>query len=213
VRYLLQSPGVLRAALWFKRRLALAVWVLRGKKTAPPHLAKQQILREYRRRFDVHILVESGTYLGETVNAMLKEFPRIISIELDQTLFELAVKRFRSRTHQVTILQGDSAAVLPRVVEELADPALFWLDGHYSGGITAQGKKVSPVVEELQTILASNLPHVILIDDARLFGTDPGYPSLEEVESLVRGSRPERSIEVAQDVIRVVVATPVPSAA
>jgi hypothetical protein len=206
MRYLLRRPQLLRVALWIKRRLAFAFWRLHGQKTEPPLLTKQRLLRNYRRRFGIRILVESGTYMGETVSAMLSEFSRIISIELDQTLFELAAKRFRSRRPQVTILQGDSAAVLPRVVSELAEPALFWLDGHYSGGITAHGEKESPVIEELQAILASEFPHVILIDDARLFGADPGYPTLEDVDSLVRKLRPDLRIDVAQDVIRVSVA-------
>jgi hypothetical protein len=44
---------------------------------------------------------------------------------------------------------------------------------------------------------------VIIIDDARLFGTDPGYPTLEEVNSLVKEWQPDLDVEVELDSIRV----------
>ena len=52
----------------------------------------------------------------------------------------------------VTIFQGDSATVLPKLLATIQEPCLFWLDGHYSGGITALGKSITPILDELQTI-------------------------------------------------------------
>lgn len=45
--------------------------------------------------------------------------------------------------------------------------------------------------------------HVILIDDARLFGT-PGYPTLEAVRGEVERQRPDLDWSVELDVIRLV---------
>jgi hypothetical protein len=45
--------------------------------------------------------------------------------------------------------------------------------------------------------------NVIIIDDARLFGANPGYPTLEEVDSLVKEWQPYLDVEVKLDSKRV----------
>jgi hypothetical protein len=42
--------------------------------------------------------------------------------------------------------------VLPLIIKDLNEPAIFWLDGHYSSGITAKGDKICPIFEELDSI-------------------------------------------------------------
>ena len=89
-------------------------------------------------------------------------------------------------------------------MERLQQPALFWLDGHYSAGDTARGEKDTPLYEELEQILrAPDLGHVIVIDDARCFGSDPAYPTLPALTAYVRSRRPEVEIAVADDSIRI----------
>ena len=57
---------------------------------------------------------------------------------------------------------------------------------------------------ELTHILASRKhSHVIVIDDARCFGTEPGYPSIPELEKFIRSLRPDVAIAVEHDSIRV----------
>ena len=83
-------------------------------------------------------------------------------------------------------------------------PALFWLDGHYSAGITARGDRDTPVLDELRHILsAQEARHVIVIDDAREFGVDPGYPTAEELTAFIRSMRPSARINIEDDSIRI----------
>jgi hypothetical protein len=49
-------------------------------------------------------------------------------------------------------VQGDSGKELPKIVTQLDTPAIFWLDGHYSAGITAKGDTECPIFEELEAI-------------------------------------------------------------
>lgn len=57
---------------------------------------------------------------------------------------------------------------MPQIVAELGHPALFWLDGHYSGGGTAKGKQETPISLELRAVLdAPASVRVFLIDDVR----------------------------------------------
>ena len=64
--------------------------------------------------------------------------------------------------------------MLSRLSEERA---LFWLDAHYSGGDTAKGQSNTPVMSELEAILAySRRNDIILVDDLRYFWTArPGF--------------------------------------
>lgn len=179
----------------------LAEWEKNGRHSPPPHIVKQKVIDEYRKKFQLEILVETGTYFGEMVEAQRNNFKKIYSIELSEKLFARAKKRFKSFPH-ITILQGDSGDVLNKLIGEIDRPALFWLDGHYSGGITAHGNKECPVPEELNAILNSKIDHVILIDDARLFNGAHDYPTLEEIRTLnVKGGK-EYKLEIDTDIIR-----------
>jgi hypothetical protein len=148
-------------------------------------VVKQQVITTYRQRYQLRTLVETGTFRGAMVEAQRTAFERIYSIELSDALHAAAVRRFRGDAH-ITILHGDSGRVLQDLVPQLRAPALFWLDGHYSGGETALGERGSPIIQELQTILQSpTLGHVIIVDDARLFTGQGGYPTINEVSDLV----------------------------
>jgi hypothetical protein len=184
-------------------RRAIDEWRKAGSPIPPPHAVKQAVLRDYARRYRLAVLVETGTYYGEMVQAMTYAFRRIHSIELSGDLFERARNRFRGQVH-VELIHGDSAHVLPSVLNRLTGPALFWLDGHYSGGETARGAVDTPILSELGHILtAKEAGHVIVIDDARCFGMDPAYPTLEALQEFVVARRPHCRYEVTGDSIRI----------
>lgn len=129
-------------------------WQLSGRQGQPPHLAKEHAVLQYASRYGCSILVETGTYLGDMVAAAKRHFTRIYSIELDPELYNQAVRRFARWPH-ILILPGDSAQVLSDLVNRLTGPTLFWLDGHFSQGITARGPIDTPIVQELEAILGS----------------------------------------------------------
>jgi len=189
--------GSLRAAI------GVWSWYLRGRPAPPPHRVKQRIVIGHARRFQLTTLVESGTYLGDMVAAVRKHFERIYSIELGPELAERARDRFAGDPG-VTILCGDSGTVLPGLLGTIERPCIFWLDGHYSGGNTALGEVATPILRELDGILdLAPGSHVILIDDARLFTGEDGYPRLEDVSELLRHRRPSAAFAVEDDVIRI----------
>jgi hypothetical protein len=96
---------------------------------------------------------------------------------------------------------GSAARELPQVLKRISQPALFWLDGHFSGGITAKGDKDPPLLEELQAIREHRIKrHVLLIDDIRLFGSG-GYPTMEEVVAAVHEISDDHKITLAADVL------------
>lgn len=175
----------------------------RGRVNHIPHYVKRDILRRYARMHRLGSFVETGTYFGDMVDALKGEFEQIQSIELNDFLFERAKRRFMSYSH-VRILHGDSASMLPLALASVKQSTLFWLDAHYSGGITACGDQHSPILLELDHIFHHPIRgHVIVIDDARLFGTDSAYPTLEQLQQFIDAQSTPRKLEVMDDAIRI----------
>jgi hypothetical protein len=137
------------------------------------------------------------------VAAQKKNFNQIYSIELSKELY-LAAKNKFSSDRNVTIINGDSGDVLPELLRQVNKPAIFWLDGHYSAGITAKGNKDCPIFEELSAIFNSRpLKHILLIDDARLFTGENDYPKMNELLGFIKGHRPTVEPLIIDDIIHV----------
>lgn len=178
-------------------------WKAEGRKGAPPHAIKQQVLKDYAARHNLKILVESGTYHGDMIAALKDGFDKLYSIELSAALYNKAKWRFRNDLN-VHLINGDSGEELEKLVPQLEGPALFWLDGHYSAGPTAHGTLSTPIYNELKHILsASEKRHVMVIDDARHFGTEKDYPSIEDIIAFVKGIRPDLAVYVDSDSIQI----------
>lgn len=181
-------------------RVAFAFWKLRGPFRPIPHAVKEQAVVDVAMRYRIKILVETGTYLGDMVWALRHKFTEIHSVELDPVLYRRASQRFRRFSH-IHIHEGDSGAVLGQILPKLRGPAVFWLDGHHSGGITAHGEMATPVMREVSDILDDRrFSHVILIDDADQFGTGD-YPSISQLQAQTREQAPRASVRVADNIV------------
>lgn len=180
-----------------------AQWRANGGELPMPHYGKQRVVAEYAERFGLKVLVETGTYTGHMVLAMLDRFAQVYSIELDPVL-HAKTKRMFVRHGHVHLLQGASEEALPKVLEQVAQPCLFWLDAHYSGGQTARGARDTPILQEIGCILRHGCAdeHVLLIDDARSFTGQNDYPTLDELRNAILTAKPGWHFEVQDDIIR-----------
>jgi hypothetical protein len=168
---------------------------------APPHAVKVEAVLACARRHGIRRLVETGTFEGEMVRKVRRAFATLVTIELSQELAREARRKLRPYPG-ITVLDGDSAEILPRVLRELREPALFWLDGHFSGGATARGTLDTPLLEELRVIAAHGVEgHVVLIDDARLLGTGD-YPTRERVEGILGERMRGYRLTIEDDIAR-----------
>jgi hypothetical protein len=176
-------------------------WERVGRPAPPPDTIKHAVIRAYAHRFGLGTLIETGTFVGDTPYALRDDFQRIVTIELDGRLAAAARRRFQHLAH-ITVIQGDSSIVLRDLASTIPDPVLFWLDGHWSGGVTALGNEISPILREAATILERNQERdVVLIDDARLFGTE-GYPTVEHTQRFISSRRGTWQIYIEDDIIR-----------
>jgi hypothetical protein len=184
-----------------ERRIVLQ-WRLTGRPIPPPPTVKASIVKDYQRRFGLRVFVETGTFAGGMIEAVKDRFEHITSIELDPGWHARAVQRFHTSPH-ITLLQGDSGERLQQVLDGLTEPALFWLDAHYSGPITARGVVDSPIARELAAIRAHPVAgHVVLIDDMRDFKGRDGYPTVDELVRWIRQVDPPAVVEVRDDILR-----------
>jgi len=62
------------------------LWKLKGRPVPVPHAVKQTIIKHYEAKYKLPIFIETGTYMGEMIDAVLDLFPKIISIEFDPDL-------------------------------------------------------------------------------------------------------------------------------
>ena len=174
------------ARRWLRERKETLLWKIQGSPVvAPPHIKRAVLLRHLKAN-GLRVFVETGTLYGDTVAYLRPWCAEVHSIELSRDLFERAKARF-SNDKAIHIWHGDSSEVLPEILHSLTEPALFWLDGHYSGEGTARGKEDTPILRELIHITKHPLKtsHYIVIDDARLFDGTNGYPQYEELCGVV----------------------------
>jgi hypothetical protein len=168
-----------------------------------PHNEKMEIIKKCFIQAECCDFIETGTFKGDTTDVLKNIAEKVYTIELSSEYHLRAVSRFKD-CNNVECLLGDSTSMLPIVLQRLKGKPLFWLDGHYSGGDTAQGEKDSPINEELQSIFDAGIKEaVILIDDARCFGYSKDYPSLDELRNKILSLWPLASFENKDDIIRV----------
>ena len=104
----------------------------------------------------------------------------------------------------IRVHHGDSEVALPRILDELNEPCLFWLDAHYSGGFTGKGRLETPIINELNAIFEHHIKtHVVLIDDARCFNGEHDYPTLKQLQGFVLDRWPNVEFAVDADIIRI----------
>jgi len=163
------------------------------------------------------VFVETGTFLGDTVEMMLSSehaFDLLYSVELDLDLAVAAQHRFAAED-RVAIVQGSSPDVLKQILRPEWETT-FYLDAHRTGMGNAMRRKLRrrftahdarygecPVLRELDAILDVDW-HVgpqIVIDDAHMFdhsddfwATNLGqkyrkaqWPTTEQIVEKLRG--------------------------
>lgn len=158
---------------------------------APPIVKSCTLLRNLSPGLPV---IETGTYLGFTTRLLSDNGFDIFSVELSSELFLRAKSQFEGCS-LVRLYEGDSSALLLKILNDCLGETKcsginIFLDGHYSGGITARGSCDTPVIAEIEQIILfkkqnPSLSLSVLIDDCRCFVENPEYPSLSTLVALL----------------------------
>ena len=87
--------------------------------------------------------------------------------ELDES-FNKEQEYFNNR---VKLINGDSGVEVGKILEGVDEPCCFWLDAHSGKESYARGGTDVPLIQELDHIKNHHIKnHIIVIDDAHLFG-------------------------------------------
>ena len=174
---------------FYQTQRGIADWKKRGFLENSPQLVKENVFLKYGIKNAAWI--ETGTYLGTTTKYLSNLFPHVYSIEPEPMLYASACKRFEGKN--VTLFNEVSENVFPSLLPKLTGNINFWLDGHYSAGITFKGVKDCPVKDELSAIENnfSNFDKLsILIDDVRCFlPSNVDYSDYPSIDYLVDWAR------------------------
>jgi hypothetical protein len=143
----------------------------------PHSYLKYLTIDRARRDTNGRTFVETGTFLGGTAYRCSKVFERVYTIELDTELARRARQNLAG-CQNVEVIQGDAMVELEKVfAARPVERAVVFLDGHFSGEMTAKGDIEEPAILELQVLEKHrNQISAIVIDDFRNFGEEPGHP-------------------------------------
>lgn len=188
----LSQPGI------FSNILETRSWIRRRYGPPSPNFIKRAVL--IRNSIPECTWIETGTYRGDTTKKLAKIARCVLSIEPDPVLYAKARFKLR-RLSNVKLFQGLSEEILPEILPGIAGRVCFWLDGHFSGGVTFKGPQDTPVRDELSTI-AKFIPKfdqvAVLVDDVRMFGDadfDSTYPSINSLVTWATSNRLEWKVE------------------
>lgn len=166
-----------------------------------PDATKRTFVKNAQSVLNYPTFVETGTFRGDMSLHASRLFSSVHTIELSEALADYASQRFAAMDN-ITLYRGDSGMILASVLKTIDTSCIFWLDAHYCGGITARAERDTPILAELEAIAQHHVrPHAVLIDDARVFGTDQAYPTLEAVIECLRRIDRNYHIGVGSDTI------------
>lgn len=160
----------------------------------------EQLALDYKVWYKLQTFVETGTFQGRTTKWAGLNFFRVHTVDVHIDYLKQA--QAACQLLPVAFYHGRSEVMLQTIISRLDRPTLFWLDAHWSADLAYQQLDiVCPVLEEIEVInqRCNKQRHVVMIDDARLFGVERGWPSQKAViDALAKGGR---EVSINQDVI------------
>jgi len=158
----------------------------------PSHLSSQ-LIEELVDVFEVESMIETGTFQGVSTKYFAKYFDEVHSVELGQDLFDKAKTTLKPYPN-IFLYQGNTVDRLSEMMDHCSGRIGFFLDAHYSGGITARGPSDQPIADELRVIFSKGHNDcVITMDDIRDF-------NLVNLNNTIKDLNPNFSFFVLGDI-------------
>ncbi len=123
--------------------------------------------------------VETGTLRAETARFALKVYEVVETIELSGELYRAASARYGG--DGIRFHHGDSAALLPKILEGYQEPVCIYLDAHWFPSNRVVGKDAFPLWRELAAVASRPYPDIVVVDDVHAFGRANPTPDWRDV--------------------------------
>ena len=184
-------------------RRSLNNWYKRNFSSPSPEFVKHQIIKK--NNLQKSLWIETGTYYGDTTKILSDIAEKVISIESDKRLYDLAIKKFEN-SEKINVINGESQNLLQDILknESYKNLCLF-LDAHtcldhITNKLVSKNETLeTPIMIELKIIESyiKKFNNVnILIDDIRLFdGKTQNYPNINEIVDWARKNNSSWFIE------------------
>jgi len=138
---------------------------------------RSTIREEVLKKYPNLLFVETGTYDGSgVIEALRSGFRFALTVEISPRLFWFTFHRLRAEGYYTHVQQflGDSAELMPKILEGINEQTTFWLDAHQPQDNVPHTPAWMncPLSCELTAIAFHPIKtHTILIDDRDHFGT------------------------------------------
>ena len=185
-------------------RRSLNNWYKRNFSSPSPEFVKHEIIKK--NNLDNTLWIETGTYYGDTTNLLSNLSSKVISIEADKRLYDLAVKKFQN-SKNIQIINNKSQNTLNEILKNNQNHKnlCLYLDAHLcmdhltKEATFKEENLETPIMVELNIIekYLTKFDRVnILVDDIRLFdGKTQNYPNLNEIVDWARKNKSNWFIE------------------
>ena len=191
--------------LWLlKNHRQIKNWKKRNFSPPSPEFVKHQIIQN--NNIEESAWIETGTYYGDTTKILSKISSKVISIEADQDLYELAKKTF-SNLENIELMFGRSEYKLPEAFKKIKTykNICIYLDAHLCNDhiknkkTFGAEKDATPIKKELKFIEEQKDKFNkinILIDDIRLFNNKfQNYPKKDYLVNWCKDNKFDWEIE------------------
>jgi hypothetical protein len=158
-------------------------------------------------RLGLERAIETGTFEGDGALTLAHVFPEVVSIEVSPSCYARAEERL-GNVRNIDLLLGDSRSLMPGLIRP-DTPTLYFLDGHWSDGLTSGGADDQcPLIVEISALAGGHDKDCIIIDDARYFVAAPpppykagDWPSFVDVIDALRAAHPSHHVTILGDQI------------
>ena len=183
-------------------RRSLNNWYKRNFSSPSPEFVKHQIIKK--NNLQKSLWIETGTYYGDTTKILSDIAEKVISIESDKRLYDLAIKNLKTRK-KLMLLMVKAKIYQDILKNESYKNLCLFLDAHtcldhITNKLVSKNETLeTPIMIELNIIESyikkfNNIN--ILIDDIRLFdGKTQNYPNINEIVDWARKNNSSWFIE------------------
>ena len=145
------------------------------------------------------IVLETGTHRGAGARRWAEFFDEVHTVELSKELYEHASLKYKDYKN-ITFYHDKSPDFLRKLLPQLNEQCIVFLDAHGSGGDTTFDENVgrfgSPLLDEISAIRdCANIDPIIVIDDCDDLGT-MNYPTKLEIEDAILAINPNYNVEL-----------------
>jgi hypothetical protein len=148
--------------------------------------------------------VETGTWKGDTTEAMSKIFSEVYTVDLSMKCYKDALSRFSSKKN-VFCLFGDSGEIVKHLALQISCPVFWLLDAHHPFNWFPKDTEFlfdyspCPLFTELKEIVKRKTVEIIAVDDVSGFGGNEYWKEVT-MDSIFEIVQPEDSV-VVQDTL------------